>query len=153
MRRGYNSFVLLIFIWFSCGCIPWNCEHVKMLCTFRLQQSAGVADEDFVSYVGKWCEDGACLIGGCCRTTPNTIRAITKALSTRSSSATTIQFWVLSSERERESELLLDYMHKSSFLSSGFALCASYRQKLYSMSLYNLFHSFFDLFVHQFCSC
>ncbi|KAE9453115.1 hypothetical protein C3L33_14994, partial [Rhododendron williamsianum] len=55
-------------------------------------QSAGVGDEDFVSYVGKWCEDGACLIGGCCRTTPNTIRAITKALSTRSSSATTIQF-------------------------------------------------------------
>ncbi|XP_058201092.1 homocysteine S-methyltransferase 2-like [Rhododendron vialii] len=55
-------------------------------------KSTGVADEDFVSYVGKWCEDGACLIGGCCRTTPNTIRAITKALSTRSFSATTIQF-------------------------------------------------------------
>lgn len=55
-------------------------------------QSTGVGDEDFVSYVGKWCENGACLIGGCCRTTPNTIRAISKALSTRSSSATTLQF-------------------------------------------------------------
>ncbi|XP_052208535.1 homocysteine S-methyltransferase 2-like [Diospyros lotus] len=56
--------------------------------------STGVADEDFVSYVGKWCEDGASLIGGCCRTTPYTIRAISKALwalSRRSSSATSLQ--------------------------------------------------------------
>lgn len=54
-------------------------------------QSTGVADEDFVSYVGKWCEAGASLIGGCCRTTPNTIRAISKALSSRSS-VTTLEF-------------------------------------------------------------
>ncbi|PON80006.1 Homocysteine-binding domain containing protein [Parasponia andersonii] len=40
----------------------------------------GVVDEDFVSYVGKWKEAGASLFGGCCRTTPNTIRAISKAL-------------------------------------------------------------------------
>ncbi|KAK3040546.1 hypothetical protein RJ639_028992 [Escallonia herrerae] len=43
----------------------------------------GVADEGFVSYVGKWREAGASLIGGCCRTTPNTIRAISKTLSCR----------------------------------------------------------------------
>ncbi|KAK6130228.1 hypothetical protein DH2020_036038 [Rehmannia glutinosa] len=43
--------------------------------------STGVADVDFVSYVGKWREAGASLIGGCCRTTPNTIRAISKTLS------------------------------------------------------------------------
>ncbi|KAI3469605.1 hypothetical protein Pfo_026268 [Paulownia fortunei] len=43
--------------------------------------SSGVADVDFVSYVGKWREAGASLIGGCCRTTPNTIRAISKILS------------------------------------------------------------------------
>ncbi|MQL90750.1 hypothetical protein Taro_023352, partial [Colocasia esculenta] len=42
--------------------------------------STGVPDEDFVSYVTKWHEDGACLIGGCCRTTPNTIRAICRTL-------------------------------------------------------------------------
>ncbi|XP_077247893.1 homocysteine S-methyltransferase 2-like [Tasmannia lanceolata] len=42
--------------------------------------STGVSDEDFVSYVNKWREAGACLIGGCCRTTPNTIRAIARAL-------------------------------------------------------------------------
>lgn len=48
-------------------------------------ESTGVADEDFVSYVGKWNENGASLIGGCCRTTPNTIRAISRALSARSS--------------------------------------------------------------------
>lgn len=45
--------------------------------------SSGVSDVDFVSYVGKWCEAGASLVGGCCRTTPNTIRDISKALSYR----------------------------------------------------------------------
>ncbi|KDP21419.1 hypothetical protein JCGZ_21890 [Jatropha curcas] len=39
-------------------------------------QNTGISDEDFVSYVNKWCEIGASLIGGCCRTTPKTIRAI-----------------------------------------------------------------------------
>ncbi|KAL0414498.1 UNVERIFIED_CONTAM: Homocysteine S-methyltransferase 3 [Sesamum radiatum] len=43
--------------------------------------STGVTDVDFVSYVGKWREAGASLIGGCCRTTPNTIRGISKTLS------------------------------------------------------------------------
>ena len=50
-----------------------------------MQRSNGVVDEDFVSYVGKWKEPGASLFGGCCRTTPNTIRAISKALSEKSS--------------------------------------------------------------------
>ncbi|KAK6913972.1 Homocysteine-binding domain [Dillenia turbinata] len=45
--------------------------------------STGVAHEDFVSFVGKWHKDGASLIGGCCRTTPSTIRGIAKALSNR----------------------------------------------------------------------
>ncbi|CAK7327102.1 unnamed protein product [Dovyalis caffra] len=44
-------------------------------------KSSGVVDEDFVSYVGKWREAGASLFGGCCRTTPNTIRAIGRVLS------------------------------------------------------------------------
>lgn len=43
-------------------------------------QIGGASDDDFVSYVSKWHEAGASLIGGCCRTTPNTIRAIAKAL-------------------------------------------------------------------------
>ncbi|KAL0419871.1 UNVERIFIED_CONTAM: Homocysteine S-methyltransferase 2 [Sesamum radiatum] len=47
-------------------------------------QNTGVSDEDFVSYVNKWCEAGASLVGGCCRTTPNTIRAIYRTLSRRS---------------------------------------------------------------------
>ncbi|KAG1334015.1 Homocysteine S-methyltransferase 2 [Cocos nucifera] len=42
--------------------------------------STSVSDEDFVSYVSRWHEAGASLIGGCCRTTPNTIRAISRAL-------------------------------------------------------------------------
>ncbi|XP_052169954.1 homocysteine S-methyltransferase 2-like [Diospyros lotus] len=47
-------------------------------------QNTGVSDEDFISYVGKWCDAGASLVGGCCRTTPNTIRAIYTTLSSRS---------------------------------------------------------------------
>ncbi|XP_060181218.1 homocysteine S-methyltransferase 2 [Lycium barbarum] len=45
--------------------------------------NTGIRDEDFVPYVNKWCEAGASLVGGCCRTTPNTIRAIHNALSGR----------------------------------------------------------------------
>ncbi|XP_019188515.1 PREDICTED: homocysteine S-methyltransferase 2 isoform X1 [Ipomoea nil] len=44
-------------------------------------QNTGVSNEGFVSYVNKWCEVGASLVGGCCRTTPETIRAICSALS------------------------------------------------------------------------
>nr|CAB3466444.1 unnamed protein product [Digitaria exilis] len=44
-------------------------------------ESTGVSDGDFVSYVSEWCKDGASLIGGCCRTTPNTIRAIHRTLN------------------------------------------------------------------------
>lgn len=43
--------------------------------------TTGISDESFESYVCKWNECGASLIGGCCRTTPNTIRAIHTALS------------------------------------------------------------------------
>lgn len=43
--------------------------------------STGVSDVDFVSYVHKWHEIGASLIGGCCRTTPNTIEAISRAMN------------------------------------------------------------------------
>ncbi|KAL0914332.1 hypothetical protein M5K25_014673 [Dendrobium thyrsiflorum] len=43
--------------------------------------STSNSEEDFVSYVSKWSEAGASLIGGCCRTTPKTIRAIAEALS------------------------------------------------------------------------
>ncbi|KAK4492520.1 hypothetical protein RD792_003331 [Penstemon davidsonii] len=47
-------------------------------------QNTGVSDKDFVSYVNTWCEVGATLVGGCCRTTPDTIRAIYRTLSTKS---------------------------------------------------------------------
>ncbi|KAK3136970.1 hypothetical protein QOZ80_5BG0445800 [Eleusine coracana subsp. coracana] len=44
-------------------------------------ESTGVTDGDFVSFVSEWRKDGAALIGGCCRTTPNTIRAIFRTLN------------------------------------------------------------------------
>lgn len=44
-------------------------------------QNTGVSDDDFVSYVNKWIEIGASLVGGCCRTTPDTIRAIYRTIS------------------------------------------------------------------------
>ncbi|KAL2463786.1 Homocysteine S-methyltransferase 2 [Forsythia ovata] len=54
--------------------------------------STGVSDVDFVSHVGKWCDAGASLVGGCCRTTPDTIRAISKALSSRSNVVSPTEF-------------------------------------------------------------
>ncbi|CAN1233126.1 Homocysteine S-methyltransferase 2 [Linum perenne] len=51
------------------------------------KQNTGVSDEDFVSHVNKWCDAGACLVGGCCRTTPNTIRAIYRTLSNRTTAS------------------------------------------------------------------
>ncbi|KAK9725509.1 hypothetical protein RND81_05G149200 [Saponaria officinalis] len=44
-------------------------------------KTTGETEEDFVSYVRKWHEAGASLVGGCCRTTPNTIRAIAQTLA------------------------------------------------------------------------
>uniref|UniRef100_A0A2N9F4M8 Hcy-binding domain-containing protein n=1 Tax=Fagus sylvatica TaxID=28930 RepID=A0A2N9F4M8_FAGSY len=44
-------------------------------------KSSGTVDEDFVSYIVKWREAGASLFGGCCRTTPKTIRGIARELS------------------------------------------------------------------------
>ncbi|KAG6593880.1 Homocysteine S-methyltransferase 3 [Cucurbita argyrosperma subsp. argyrosperma] len=52
--------------------------------TKQWSKSDGMIEEDFVSYVRKWKEAGASLFGGCCRTTPNTIRGIAKALSLNS---------------------------------------------------------------------
>ncbi|GMH25799.1 hypothetical protein Nepgr_027642 [Nepenthes gracilis] len=43
-------------------------------------ENTGLSDEDFVSYVNNWREAGASLFGGCCRTTPKTIRAIHRTL-------------------------------------------------------------------------
>ncbi|MED6193361.1 Catalyzes methyl transfer from S-methylmethionine (SMM) to adenosyl-L-homocysteine (AdoMet) [Stylosanthes scabra] len=48
--------------------------------THQWEKSSGVVEDDFVSYVGKWREAGASVFGGCCRTTPNTIRGISQAI-------------------------------------------------------------------------
>ncbi|KAL2519074.1 Homocysteine S-methyltransferase 1 [Abeliophyllum distichum] len=40
-------------------------------------------DEKFVQFALKWRDAGAKLIGGCCRTTPSTVRSISKALKAR----------------------------------------------------------------------
>ncbi|KAL1197618.1 Homocysteine S-methyltransferase 2 [Cardamine amara subsp. amara] len=48
-------------------------------------ENTGVGDEDFVSYVEKWMDVGVSLLGGCCRTTPTTIRGIHQRLVNRRS--------------------------------------------------------------------
>ncbi|XP_010488305.1 PREDICTED: homocysteine S-methyltransferase 3-like [Camelina sativa] len=55
-------------------------------------KSGEESEEDFVSYVSKWRDEGASLFGGCCRTTPNTIRAIAKVLSDESPAASKHKF-------------------------------------------------------------
>ncbi|GLJ47879.1 hypothetical protein SUGI_1011070 [Cryptomeria japonica] len=47
--------------------------------------STRVSDVDFVSYVREWQELGASLIGGCCRTTLNTIKAISRIMNKKPS--------------------------------------------------------------------
>ncbi|GAU15562.1 hypothetical protein TSUD_45990 [Trifolium subterraneum] len=48
------------------------------------KKSSGEAEEDFVPYIGKWRYAGASLFGGCCRTTPKTIRGIAEAIYEKS---------------------------------------------------------------------
>lgn len=43
-------------------------------------KSSGDAEDDFVPYINKWRAAGASLFGGCCRTTPNTIKGIAEAI-------------------------------------------------------------------------
>uniref|UniRef100_A0ACD5WJP3 Uncharacterized protein n=1 Tax=Avena sativa TaxID=4498 RepID=A0ACD5WJP3_AVESA len=45
---------------------------------------------DFVSCVGKWRQAGPALVGGCCRTSPATVRAIARALREADAAATDI---------------------------------------------------------------
>lgn len=63
------------------GTYPVSLRQILKNHVCSQQESTGVSDDDFVSYVTKWHEAGASLIGGCCRTTPNTIRAIYKAFN------------------------------------------------------------------------
>ncbi|WVZ68638.1 hypothetical protein U9M48_017557 [Paspalum notatum var. saurae] len=44
------------------------------------QDSDGASGVDFVSCVGEWRQAGAALVGGCCRTSPATVRAIARAV-------------------------------------------------------------------------
>ncbi|XP_010259111.1 PREDICTED: homocysteine S-methyltransferase 2-like isoform X2 [Nelumbo nucifera] len=71
------------------NCTPPRFIHGLILLVQK--ESTGVSDEDFVSYVSKWREVGASLVGGCCRTTPNTIKAITRALSKESAALSSLQ--------------------------------------------------------------
>ncbi|KAE8720432.1 Homocysteine S-methyltransferase 2 [Hibiscus syriacus] len=66
-----------------------NCTPSRFILDLILEikkQNSGVKDEDFISYVSKWCEVGVSLVGGCC-STPNTIKAIYMTLSHRSPAA------------------------------------------------------------------
>uniref|UniRef100_A0A0D9YFL3 homocysteine S-methyltransferase n=1 Tax=Oryza glumipatula TaxID=40148 RepID=A0A0D9YFL3_9ORYZ len=45
-----------------------------------VESEGGASLTDFVSCVGKWRQAGAALVGGCCRTSPATVRAISWAL-------------------------------------------------------------------------
>ena len=49
-----------------------------------MQPSECFGDENFEVLSRRWHEDGGSLIGGCCRTTPSTIKAISKVWKSRS---------------------------------------------------------------------
>lgn len=52
----------------------WNAEKKEWI------PSTGATDEDFINYILRWKKAGANLFGGCCQTTPATVRAIAKVL-------------------------------------------------------------------------
>ncbi|BBN17228.1 homocysteine S-methyltransferase [Marchantia polymorpha subsp. ruderalis] len=52
----------------------WNAEKKEWI------PSTGATDEDFINYIPRWKKAGANLFGGCCQTTPATVRAIAKVL-------------------------------------------------------------------------
>lgn len=59
---------------------------IKLSLTFFVfgwQPSACFDDDKFEEFVPIWRDAGAKLIGGCCRTTPATIRSISKVLKER----------------------------------------------------------------------
>ncbi|KAF0905996.1 hypothetical protein E2562_009017 [Oryza meyeriana var. granulata] len=51
-----------------------------LILSIRKESGGGASETDFVSCVGKWRQGGAALVGGCCRTSPDTVRAISRAL-------------------------------------------------------------------------
>lgn len=51
--------------------------------TVMLQPSQCFGDDEFEMFATKWRDLGAKLIGGCCRTTPSTIKAISRDLKQR----------------------------------------------------------------------
>ncbi|KAL3679684.1 hypothetical protein R1sor_022640 [Riccia sorocarpa] len=55
----------------------WDAEKKEWI------SSTGATDDDFVNYIDAWRRAGANLIGGCCQTTPGTVRAIAGALHPR----------------------------------------------------------------------
>lgn len=74
----YNLFWFVVYVFFrSIG----RTIHALRDANAMVQESEGGASEtDFVSCVGKWRQAGAALVGGCCRTSPATVRAISWAL-------------------------------------------------------------------------
>lgn len=70
-----------IFIRLVCRPTLYSWSRSTDACFLCLQKSSVEAEEDFVPYIGKWRYAGASLFGGCCRTTPKTIRGIAEAIS------------------------------------------------------------------------
>ncbi|KAK9930869.1 hypothetical protein M0R45_018175 [Rubus argutus] len=64
---------------------PKVVRHMMVRASNGFHRVGAVVEEFADIVIDKWREVGASLFGGCCRTTPNTIRAISKALSNKSS--------------------------------------------------------------------
>ncbi|MCP3906111.1 MAG: homocysteine S-methyltransferase family protein [Planctomycetes bacterium] len=56
-----------------------NCGHADETGTWH--QSDAIAPDRYAEYAREWIDAGATIIGGCCGTTPETIRAVTRALT------------------------------------------------------------------------
>ena len=63
-------------------CLNGRCLCLMMFFFFffNMQPSKCFNDEKFKVLAKRWHDSGAKLIGGCCRTTPSTIRGLSKVL-------------------------------------------------------------------------
>lgn len=78
----FQIIIFLKFISCICICIWLLCNICQLLSYYAVhpQPSTCFDDDKFELFATRWYDLGASLIGGCCRTTPSTIQAISKVL-------------------------------------------------------------------------
>lgn len=71
----------------------WETSTTRTCLYFFCQPSKCFDDDKFEVFATRWRDSGAQLIGGCCRTTPATVKAVAKALSRKDQICNNHNIW------------------------------------------------------------